>query len=84
VQLELSLTGWLVARTAVYFEKIQVFKAGLCLKALALYNRIGLMFCFIGLQSVAMINRNSWGYSYLVVRGEILGLTKDELLRKHL
>ena len=31
-----------------------------------------------------MINRNCWGYSYLVVRGEILGLTKDELLRKHL
>jgi len=31
-----------------------------------------------------MINRDSWGYSYLVVRGEILGFTKDELLRKHL
>jgi hypothetical protein len=31
-----------------------------------------------------MINRDSWGYSYLVVRGEILRFTKDELLRKHL
>ena len=31
-----------------------------------------------------MINRNSWGYSYLVVRGEILGLKKDGLQRKRL
>ena len=31
-----------------------------------------------------MISRDSWGHSYLVVRGEILGFTKDELLRKHL
>ena len=31
-----------------------------------------------------MINRDSWGHSYSVARGEILGLTEDELLRKHL
>jgi hypothetical protein len=31
-----------------------------------------------------MIKRSSRGYSYLVVRGEILGLTEDELLRRHL
>ena len=31
-----------------------------------------------------MINRDSWGYSYLIVRGEILGFMKDELRRKHL
>ena len=31
-----------------------------------------------------MIKRDSWGHSYFVVRGEILGFTKDELLRKHL
>ena len=31
-----------------------------------------------------MINRDSWGHSYLIVRGEILGSIKDELLRKHL
>ena len=31
-----------------------------------------------------MINRDSWGHSYSVVRGEILGLTEDEQLRKHL
>ena len=31
-----------------------------------------------------MVNRDSWGHSYLTVRGEILGFVKDELLRKHL
>ena len=31
-----------------------------------------------------MINRNGWGYSYSIVRGEILGFMEDELLRKHL
>ena len=31
-----------------------------------------------------MINRDSWGYSYLIVRGEILGFVKNGLLRKHL
>ena len=30
------------------------------------------------------MNRDSWGYSYSVVRGEILRLIEDELLRKHL
>ena len=31
-----------------------------------------------------MIKRDSWGHSYLIVRGEILGFMKDERLRKHL
>jgi hypothetical protein len=31
-----------------------------------------------------MIKRDSRGHSYCVVRGEILGFTQDELLRKHL
>ena len=31
-----------------------------------------------------MINRISWGHSYLIVRGKILGSIKDELMRKHL
>ncbi len=30
-----------------------------------------------------MINRDGRGGSYLIVRGEILGFMKDELLRKH-
>ncbi|CAI0427970.1 unnamed protein product [Linum tenue] len=31
-----------------------------------------------------MINRDSRGHSYFIVRGEILGFMKDEQLRKHL
>ena len=31
-----------------------------------------------------MINRDNWGHSYQRVRGGILGLRCDELLRKHL
>ena len=30
-----------------------------------------------------MINRDSWGHSYSIARGEILGFIEDELLRKH-
>ena len=26
-----------------------------------------------------MINRDSWGYSYLIVRGEILGFFKEDV-----
>ena len=29
-----------------------------------------------------MIKRDGWGHSYFIVRGEILGFMKDELLRK--
>ena len=35
-------------------------------------------------ETEVMINRDSWGHSYFIVRGEILGFMKDELLRKHL
>jgi hypothetical protein len=67
-----------------YFEKIRVFKAGVCLNTLAWNNGIGLntvrLVCLYGV----MINRDSWGHSYLIVRGEILGFIKDELMRKHL
>ncbi len=31
------------------------------------------MVYFVGLHAEAMIKRDSWGYSYLIVRGEILG-----------
>ena len=51
---------------------------------LAWNNKIGLRNYFVGLRYEVMINRDSWGYSYFVVRGEILGFPKDELLRKHL
>ena len=31
-----------------------------------------------------MIDRDSWGHSYFIVRGEILGFMKDGLVRKRL
>ena len=68
---------------AVYFEKIRVFKAGCCLNILAWNNGIGLWCYFVGYGTEVMINRDSWGRSYFVVRGEILGFTNDELMRKH-
>ena len=67
-----------------YFEKIRVFKAGLRLNISAWNNTIGLLSYFVGLGTGVMIKRNSWGHSYFIVRGEILGFMKDELLRKHL
>ncbi len=51
---------------------------------LAWNNEIGLFGYFVGLREEVMINRDSWGYSYSIVRGEILGFLEDELLRKHL
>ena len=68
-----------------YFEKIRVFKAGNRLNTLAWNNRIGLWFYFVGFfRTEVMINRDSWGHSYSIVRGEILGFIEDELLRRHL
>ncbi len=54
------------------------------LNVLAWNNKIGPWYCFVGLRTEVMINRDSWGYSYSIVRGEILGFLEDELLRKHL
>ena len=43
----------------------------------------GSSFCwFLALE--VMIKRDRRGHSYCVVRGEILGSTQDELVRKHL
>ena len=30
------------------------------------------------------MHRDIWGHSYLTIRGEILGLVKDDRMRKHL
>ena len=54
------------------------------MNTLAWNNKIGPRGRLVGLHREVMINRYSWGYSYLIVRGEILGFMKDELLRKHL
>ncbi len=67
----------------LYCEKIRVFKAGCRLNTLAWNNGIGRCpFCW--LLDCVMINRDSWGHLYLIVRGEILGFIKDKLMRKHL
>jgi len=69
----------------VYFEKIRVFKAGAtALNILAWDNGTGPHSCLLVSRDGVMINRDRWGYSYLIVRGEILGFMKDELQRKHL
>jgi len=43
-----------------------------------------LCFRFGGSRTNVMINRNGWGHSYCMARGEILGFMQDELLRKRL
>ena len=43
-----------------------------------------IMFLIGGPGTNVMINRNGWGHSYCMARGEILGFMQDELLRKRL
>ncbi len=45
------------------------------LNVLAWNNKIGPWYYFVGLRTEVMINRDSWGYSYSIVRGEILGFS---------
>ena len=47
------------------------------MNTLAWNNKIGPYGPLVGLRRKVMINRDSWGYSYLIVRGEILGFMKD-------
>ncbi len=69
----------------VYCEKNQRVQSRLMpLNVLAWNNKIGPWYYFVGLRTEVMINRDSWGYWYSIVRGEILGFLEDELLRKHL
>ena len=65
-------------------KKLECLKQAFAVNTLAWNNKIGLWYYFVGLYTKVMMNRDSWGYSYLIVRGEILGLLKDELMRKHL
>jgi hypothetical protein len=54
-------------------RKLECLKQAICLNTLAWNNKIGLWYYFVGLHTKVMINRNSCGYSYEHVRGEILG-----------
>ena len=62
----------------IYFEKIRVFKAGRRLNTLAWNDGRGPRSRFVGFLDRIMIKRDSWGHSYLIVRGKILGFMKDE------
>ena len=67
-----------VANQDVYFEKIRVFKAGLCSNILAWNNRIGRYGSILLVsRTIVMINRDGRGHQYSVVRGEILRFTED-------
>ena len=65
-------------------KKLECSKQAIAVNTLAWNNKIGPWYYFVGLHTKVMIKRDSWGYSYLIVRGEILGFGKDGLLRKHL
>ena len=54
------------------------------MNTLAWNKRTGLDLYCLGSQEQETIKRDSWGHSYFIVRGEILGLFEDEQLRKHL
>ena len=65
-------------------KKLECSKQAIAMNTLAWNNKIGLWYYFVGLHTKVMIKRDSWGYSYLYVRGEILGLSEDKRLRKRL
>ncbi len=54
-------------------KKLECSKQAIAVNILAWNNEIGLWYYFVGLYTKVMIKRDSWGYSYLYVRGEILG-----------
>ncbi len=46
------------------------------LNILAWNNKIGPWYYFVGLRTEVMINRDSWGYSYSIVRVKFLDFWK--------
>jgi hypothetical protein len=68
----------------VTLSKLECSKQAYAVNTLAWNNMIGLCPILLACRSGVMIKRNSRGHSYFIVRGEILGFMKDELLRKHL
>ena len=68
----------------VTLSKLECSKQAYALNTLAWNNTIGLWPILLVCETGVMIKRDSRGHSYFIVRGEILGFMKDELLRKHL
>ena len=80
----LPLSWWLGGLASFTVKKLECLKQAFAhLNTLAWNNGIGPWCYFVGCGTGVMINRDSWGRSYFVVRGEILGFTNDELVRKH-
>ncbi len=73
-----------MGRKVFTLRKLECFKQAFALSTAAWNNLIGFRFYLLVSSAGVMVNRDSWGHSYLTVRGEILGFVKDELLRKHL
>ena len=73
-----------IGTTSFTVKKLECLKQAFAVNTLAWNNKIGLWFYFVGLRTKVMINRDSCGYLYSNVRGEILGFLEDKLLRKHL
>ena len=65
-------------------RKLECSLQAYALNTLAWNNDKGLRFYLLVFGTEVMIDRDSWGHSYLTVRGEILGFVKAGLLRKHL
>ncbi|KAL0294693.1 UNVERIFIED_CONTAM: hypothetical protein Scaly_3117400 [Sesamum calycinum] len=72
------------ASGAVTLKKLECSKQAYALYTLAWDNIIGFRSYYVAFGIGVMINRDSRGHSYFIVRGEILGFMKDEQLRKHL
>ena len=68
----------------VTLSKLECSKQAFALNTLAWNNTIGLWPILLVCGTGVMIKRDGRGHSYFIVRGEILGFMKDELLRKHL
>ena len=80
-----AVLNWAVPHLrTVTLNKLECLRQTFVLNTLAWNNEDGLRSFFVGSRTRVTINRDSWGHSYLIVRGEILGFVKDELLRKHL
>jgi len=65
-------------------KKLECSKQVFRLNDAAWDNRIRFLLIFLVFEVEIMINRNNWGYLYVVGRGEILGSITDKLMRKHL
>ena len=68
----------------VTLSKLECSKQAYALNIIAWDNTTGLWPIVLVCRTGVMIKRDSRGHSYFIVRGEILGFMKDELLRKHL